>query len=205
MGESRRRRLQGEKMFRLVMAWAVAAALSLAMTAHASADPCGGFSPGCGCGPAVAVVEPCGPLVESYLVHQGPTFSGPGHYLRQAGGSAPCCYPYVGFIYSGYPYGAFGPGGYPAAIIVPTLAIPTQSRTRMGYDMPPAAAPVTCLASSTTAGCMVTAGAKLFRAADCSGHRYAWVSRLVAIYRASAAAFDTFKLLMRPGRSRRAT
>ncbi len=111
-------------MLRLVMAWAVAAALSLAMTAHASADPCGGFSPGCGCGPAVAVVEPCGPLVESYLVNQGPTFSGPGHYLRQAGGSAPCCYPYVGFIYSGYPYGAFGPGGYPRGYYSPYIGYP---------------------------------------------------------------------------------
>jgi hypothetical protein len=66
------------------------------------------------------VVAPCRPLGESYLVNQGPVFSGPGHYLRQLEDPAPCCYPYVGSVYSG-PYGAYGGSyaGYPHAAPYP--------------------------------------------------------------------------------------
>jgi hypothetical protein len=106
---------------------AVAATLWLGLMTQAPAGGCPGFGANCGCGPvlaAVQVAEPCRPLVESYLVNQGPVFSGPGHYLRQLEDPAPCCYPYVGFVYSGYPYGAYGPGGYPRGSYSPYAGYP---------------------------------------------------------------------------------
>ena len=90
----------------------------------APAGACSGFGANCGCGPAVEVVTPCQPMVESYLVNQGPVFSGPGHYLHQLGEPDPCCYPSVGFVYSGYPYGAYGPGGYPRGFYSPDAGYP---------------------------------------------------------------------------------
>ncbi len=101
---------------------AIAATLALGLVVEAFAGSC--FGANCGCGPAIAVVEPCRPLVESYLVNQGPVFSGPGHYLRQAEDPAPCCYPYVGFVYSGYPYGAYTQGVYPRGAYNPYAGYP---------------------------------------------------------------------------------
>jgi len=74
------------------------------------------------------VAQPC-PVIESYLVNQGPVLSGPGHYLGQLEDARPCCYPdrypYVGFVYSGYPYGAFGPAsGYPRGFYSPYTGYP---------------------------------------------------------------------------------
>jgi hypothetical protein len=98
--------------------------LAAAAEAPARAGACSGFGANCGCGPAVEVVAPCQPMVESYLVNQGSVFSGPGHYLHQLGDPDPCCYPSVGFVYSGYPYGAYGPGGYPRGFYSPYAGYP---------------------------------------------------------------------------------
>jgi hypothetical protein len=98
-------------------------ALTCGMIAHAPAGSCAG--PDCGCGPAVAVAAvPCVPLVESYLVNQGPVYSGPGHYLRQTPDPEPCCYPSVGYVYSGYPYGVYDSGGYPRGFYSPYAGYP---------------------------------------------------------------------------------
>jgi hypothetical protein len=98
------------KMLRHFTALAIAAILSLGMMTPAPAGSCPGFGANCGCGPVIEVAAPCGPVVESYLVDQGPVFSGPGHYLHQLADPPPCCYPYVGPVYTGYPYGEQGPG-----------------------------------------------------------------------------------------------
>ena len=82
-------------MLRYLAALAVAATSWLGMVGPAAAG-CPGFGGDCGCGPAVEVAAPCGPVIESYLVNQGPVFSGPGHYRHQLADSEPCCYPYVG-------------------------------------------------------------------------------------------------------------
>jgi hypothetical protein len=126
-------------MLRYLQACAVAATLCLAGITQVPAGGCAGFGADCGCGPALAavqVVEPCRPLVESYLVNQGPVFSGPGHYLRQLEDPAPCCYPYVGFVYSGYPYGAYGPGGYPRGSYGPYAGYPYAERYPYGGRLP---------------------------------------------------------------------
>jgi hypothetical protein len=114
-------------MLRYLKVLAIAATLSLGMVTQAPAGGCpGGYGMDCGCGAVIEVVEPCLPVVESYLVNQGPVLSGPGHYLRQLADPAPppCCYPYVGFVYSGYPFGAYGPGGYPRGSYSPYIGYP---------------------------------------------------------------------------------
>jgi len=80
--------------------------------------------PSCGCTAVIEIAQPCPPVVQSYLVNQGPVLAGPGHYLGQLEDAAPCCYPYVGFVYSGYPYGAYGPGGYPRGFYNPYIGYP---------------------------------------------------------------------------------
>jgi hypothetical protein len=102
----------------------VALLMLLGGLTQAPAGGCPGFGASCGCGPVVAVAPPCQPLVESYLINQGPVLSGPGHYLNQLVDPAPCCYPYVGFVYSGYPYGAYGAGGYPRGFYNPYVGYP---------------------------------------------------------------------------------
>ena len=74
---------------------AIAAVVALGTATQAAAQCC----PACDCGP--------GP--RSYLVNQGPVFSGPGHYVAQIPDPAPRKYPYVGFVYNGYPYGYYRP------------------------------------------------------------------------------------------------
>jgi hypothetical protein len=111
-------------MLRYFKVFAIAATLSLVMVTHSPAGSCPGFGANCGCGPVIEVVEPCRQVVESYLVNQGPVLSGPGHYLGQLEDPPPCCYPYVGFVYSGYPYGAYGPGGYPRGFYNPYVGYP---------------------------------------------------------------------------------
>jgi hypothetical protein len=110
-------------MLRYFIGLAIAATLSLGTMAQAPAGSCPGFGANCGCGP-VMVAAPCGPVVESYLVDQGPVFSEPGHYLHQLADPQPCCYPYVGSVYTGYPYGAYGPGGYPRGAYSPYIGYP---------------------------------------------------------------------------------
>jgi hypothetical protein len=77
---------------------------------------------------ANAVADPlwksCGPVIESYLVNQGPVFSGPGHYRHQLADPEPCCYPYVGPVFSGYPYGLNDSGGYPRGAYSPFVGYP---------------------------------------------------------------------------------
>src|SRR5260370_23250777 len=106
------------RYFRVV---AIAATLSLGMMSEVPAGACPGYGANCGCGPVIEVAQPCPPVVQSYLVNQGPVLSGPGHYLGQLEDAPPCCYPYpyVGFVYSGYPYGAYGPGRYPRGLYNP--------------------------------------------------------------------------------------
>ena len=111
-------------MLRYIGVLAVAAMISLGMTGKVPAGGCPGLGANCGCGPALAVAQPCPPVVQSYLVNQGPVLSGPGHYLGQLEDAPPCCYPYVGFVYSGYPYGAYGPGGYPRGFYNPYIGYP---------------------------------------------------------------------------------
>jgi hypothetical protein len=106
-------------MLRFLSLLVIAAGLSLALVPKSEAG-CG-FGANCGCG-AVVVANPCAP--EMYLVNQGPVFSGPGHYLHQLADPAPCCYPSVGFVYSGYPYGEYGPGGYPRGFYNPYVGYP---------------------------------------------------------------------------------
>jgi hypothetical protein len=107
-------------MLRFLSVFAIAASLSIALMPKAHAGWCGGGA-NCGCG-VVVVAQPCAP--EMYLVNQGPVFSGPGHYLHQLADSPPCCYPNVGFVYSGYPYGEYGPGGYPRGSYSPYVGYP---------------------------------------------------------------------------------
>jgi hypothetical protein len=109
-------------MLRYIHALALASVLAFGMTQEAPAGGCAGA--GCGCAPAVVLAPPCPPLVQSYLVNQGPALSGPGHYLGQIEDGGPCCYPYVGYVYSGYPYGVFGPGGYARGFYNPYLGYP---------------------------------------------------------------------------------
>jgi hypothetical protein len=113
-------------MLRYLAVLAIAATVSLGMVSEAPAGACPGFGANCGCGAVIEVAEPCRPVVESYLVNQGPVLSGPGHYLGQLEDPRPqpCCYPYVGFVYSGYPYGAYGPGGYPRGFYSPYTGYP---------------------------------------------------------------------------------
>jgi hypothetical protein len=94
------------------------------MISPSGAGGCPGFGGDCGCGPAVAVAVPCGPLVESYLVNQGPVFSGPGHYRHQLADPEPCCYPSVGPVFTGYPYGFNDSGGYPRGSYSPFTGYP---------------------------------------------------------------------------------
>jgi hypothetical protein len=108
-------------MLRFLSVFAIAASLSIALMPKAHAGWCGGFGSNCGCGVVVAA-QPCAP--EMYLVNQGPVFSGPGHYLHQLADPPPCCYPNVGFVYSGYPYGEYGPGGYPRGSYSPYVGYP---------------------------------------------------------------------------------
>jgi hypothetical protein len=116
---------RGRKMLRYSYLFAIAATLCLGVMAQAPAGSCPGFGANCGCGPvAVEVVEPCRPVVESYLVDQGPVFSGPGHYLHQLADPPPCCYPYVGPVYTGYPYGEQGAGGYARGFYSPYAGYP---------------------------------------------------------------------------------
>jgi hypothetical protein len=109
-------------MLRPVYALVAAVIVSFAMTPEAPAGGCAGAS--CGCTAVVEIAQPCPPAVQSYLVNQGPVLAGPGHYLGQLEDAAPCCYPYVGFVYSGYPYGAYGPGGYPRGFYNPYIGYP---------------------------------------------------------------------------------
>jgi hypothetical protein len=67
-------------VLRYLAALAVAATSWLGMVGPSAAG-CPGFGGDCGCAPAVEIAAPCGPVVQSYLVNQGPVFSGPGHYL----------------------------------------------------------------------------------------------------------------------------
>ena len=86
-------------------ALAISAVVSLGAATQAVAQCC----PGCNCGPGTVVehVLVAGP--QSYLVNQGPVFSGPGHYVAQIPDPKPRKYPYVGFVFSGYPYGYHNP------------------------------------------------------------------------------------------------
>ena len=113
-------------MLRSVYALVAAVIVSFAMTAEAPAGGCAGAS--CGCAGVVAIAQPCPPAVQSYLVNQGPVLAGPGHYLGQLEDAAPCCYPYVGFVYSGYPYGATDRGAIRVASTTPISATPTPIR-----------------------------------------------------------------------------
>jgi len=112
----------GGNMLRSVYALVAAVIASFGMTAKAPAGGCAG--PSCGCTAVIEIAQPCPPVVQSYLVNQGPVLAGPGHYLGQLEDAAPCCYPYVGFVYSGYPYGAYGPGGYPRGFYNPYIGYP---------------------------------------------------------------------------------
>ena len=106
-------------MLRFLSVFAIVAGLSIALMPKVDAGWCGGGA-NCGCG--VVVAQPCAP--EMYLVNQGPVFSGPGHYLHQLADPPPCCYPYVGPVYTGYPYGEYGPGGYPRGVYSPYVGYP---------------------------------------------------------------------------------
>ena len=110
-------------MLRYLAALAVAATSWLGMVGPSAAG-CPGFGGDCGCAPAVEIAAPCGPVIESYLVNQGPVFSGPGHYRHQLADSEPCCYPYVGPVFSGYPYGLNHSGGYPRGAYSPFVGYP---------------------------------------------------------------------------------
>ena len=91
------------------------------MTSPAIAGGCPGFGANCGSAPAGQAAVPC---VESYLVNQGPVFSGPGHYRHQLADAEPCCYPYVGPVFTGYPYGFNNSGGYPRGSYSPFTGYP---------------------------------------------------------------------------------
>jgi hypothetical protein len=105
----------GGNMLRSVYALVAAVIVSFAMTAEAPAGGCAGAS--CGCPGMVEIAQPCAPVVQSYLVNQGPVLAGPGHYLGQLEDAAPCCYPYVGFVYSGYPLWCIRTGGLSAWLL----------------------------------------------------------------------------------------
>ncbi len=79
---------------------AVSAAALLGAASQAAAGCC----PGCNCAPGT-VVEVLVPGPKSYLVDQGPVYSGPGSYVAQIPDRTPRKFPYVGFVFSGYPYG----------------------------------------------------------------------------------------------------
>ncbi len=110
-------------MLRYLAACAVAATLWLGMVQPSSAG-CADFGGNCGCAPAVEIAAPCGAVIESYLVNQGPVFSGPGHYRHQLADPEPCCYPYVGPVFTGYPYGLNDSGGYPRGAYSPFAGYP---------------------------------------------------------------------------------
>ena len=79
-------------MLKYLAALAVAATSWLG-TVGPSAAGCPGFGGDCGCAPAVEIAAPCGPVIESYLVNQGPVFSGPGHYRHQLADLSPAAIP----------------------------------------------------------------------------------------------------------------
>jgi hypothetical protein len=81
----------------------VGAALLLGAATQAAAQCC----PGCNCGGGYTVGQVVIPGPRSYLVDQGPVYSGPGAYAAQIEDPAPRKYPYVGFVFSGYPYGYY--------------------------------------------------------------------------------------------------
>jgi hypothetical protein len=113
-------------MVDLRVAALVAAALSLSAVSNAAGGCCPGAYTDCGCGPAVAeVLEPWEPAGETYVVNQGPLFSGPGHYLHRRVPDLPASgYPYVGFVYSGYPYGLQTSGLYARGFFSPFTGYP---------------------------------------------------------------------------------
>ena len=76
---------------------AVGAGLVLGAATPAAAQCC----PTCNCAGYLAN--------QSYLVNQGPTYTGPGQFVSQAPDPAPRQFPYVGFVFSGYPYGFHDP------------------------------------------------------------------------------------------------
>ena len=91
------------------------AALSLGLAGEAAAGGC------------CSVFETGVPPAESYMVNQGPVFSGPGHAIRRQFPDPvppPGAYPYVGYVYTGYPYGLQGSAGYPRGFYNPTRGYP---------------------------------------------------------------------------------
>jgi hypothetical protein len=100
-------------VLRYVAILAVSATFSLGAASPSAAGSC--------FGEVAAMPVPC---VQSYLVNQGPVFSGPGHYRHQMADPEPCCYPYVGPVFTGYPYGLNDSGGYPRGAYSPFTGYP---------------------------------------------------------------------------------
>jgi hypothetical protein len=89
-------------MFKVLLsAFGMSAALLLGAATPAGAQCCAGCN--CGAGYVIGTIVVPGP--RSYLVDQGPVYSGPGHYVEQEAAPPPRKFPYVGFVFSGYPYG----------------------------------------------------------------------------------------------------
>jgi hypothetical protein len=101
------------KVLRYLVALAIGAAFSLGSASSSGAGSC-----------TVGITAIPTPCVESYLVNQGPVFSGPGHYRHQLADPEPCCYPYVGPVFTGYPYGLNDSGGYPRGFYSPFVGYP---------------------------------------------------------------------------------
>jgi hypothetical protein len=90
---------------------AAAAAVWLGAAAPAAAGGCcPGGDAACDCGPIAAPVA-VQVLTRSYVVEQGPLFSGPGHYVKQMPQAAPRKYPYVGYLRT--LWSPRGPNAYP--------------------------------------------------------------------------------------------
>src|SRR5437764_6512948 len=86
-----------------------------------------------GCCPVAYVDCGCG-AGETYVVNQGPLFSGPGHELeRRVPDLMPSGYPYGGHVYSGYPYGMQISGRYPRGHFSPFAGYPHAEPYRLYY------------------------------------------------------------------------
>jgi len=101
---------------------ALAAVLAFGMIQEAPAGGCAGA--GCGCAPAVVLAPPCPPLVQSYLVNQGPALSGPGHYLGQFEDGRPAATPMSATSTAVIPTACLGRAATRAGSIIRIWAIP---------------------------------------------------------------------------------